>query len=194
MNLVPMVIERTSAGERSFDVISRVLQDRIIFMTGPVDDHMYELISAQIFILDREEGDISVYIHSPGGSVYAGYGIYNVMKTAKNDIRTYVSGQAASMGSFLAACGGTPGKRYMLPETTHMIHQPLGGYQGQATDIMIHAKNIEAMRERLERIYAESTGRSYEEIHAACDRDNYMTAEQSIKFGLADEILSPRNG
>lgn len=192
--LVPMVIQQTANGERSMDIFSRLLDERVIIMSGQVSDEMASVISAQLLYLENKGvGDIHIYINSPGGSVTAGMVIYNTMKHLKSDVSTVVTGMAASMGSFLAACGGTKGKRYLLPETEHMIHQPLisGGLGGQADDIMIHAKNIERTRERLERIYAECTGRTYEEVHNACNRDNYMLAKEAVEFGLADEIMYP---
>lgn len=195
-NLVPMVRSRTSEGERSMDLFSRLLEDRIIYMTGQVDDNMAELISGQILFLDnKSDDDIHIYIHSPGGSVDAGMVMYNTMLMARSDIVTTVTGMAASMGSFIAACGGTKGKRYMLQETQHMIHQPLcNGIGGQQTDIQIRADHIRETREKLERIYADCTGRSLEEVHKACDRDNFMTAKESLEFGLCDEILEPGKG
>ncbi|ASV44137.1 ATP-dependent Clp serine protease proteolytic subunit-like protein [Salicola phage SCTP-2] len=194
-NLVPMVLNRTSDGERSMDLYSRMLQDRIVFMTGEVNDHMAELISAQLLYLDNDSSDdIHVYIHSPGGSVDAGMVMYNTMRMARSEIVTTVTGIAASMGSFIAACGGTKGKRYMLPETQHMVHQPLGQASGQQSDIEIRARHIKQTRERLEKIYAECTGRSLEDINEACDRDNFMSAQEALDFGLCDEVLEPGEG
>lgn len=194
-NLVPMVLNRTSEGERSMDLYSRMLQDRIVFMTGQVDDNMAELLSAQLLYLDNDsDEDIHVYIHSPGGSVDAGMVIYNTMLMARSDIVTTVTGMAASMGSFIAACGGTKGKRYMLDQTQHMIHQPLGGFNGQSSDIEIHAEHIVQTRSKLENIYAKATGKSVEEVHAACDRDNFLTPQESLDFGLCDEVLVPGQG
>lgn len=191
--LVPMVIQRTSNGERSMDIYSRLLEERVIMMTGGVNDEMASLICAQLLYLENQDAnkDIHVYINSPGGSVTAGLAIYDTMKYVKPDITTVVTGIAASMGSFLAACGGTKGKRYMLPMAENMIHQPLGGFQGQSSDIEIHASHILRTRERLEKIYAECTGKTLEEIHAACDRDNYMLAEEAVAFGLADAVMYP---
>jgi len=191
--LVPMVIQRTSDGERSMDIFSRLLEERVIMLTGQVSDEMSSLICAQLLYLENQDAnkDIHVYINSPGGSVTAGLAMYDTMKHVKPDITTVVTGMAASMGSFLAACGGTKGKRFMLPMAENMIHQPLGGFQGQSSDIDIHAKHILRTRERLERIYAECTGRTYEEVNKACERDNYMTAEEAVEFGLADQIMYP---
>lgn len=192
--LVPMTIQQTANGERSMDIFSRLLDERVIFLSGPVNDEMASVICAQLLYLENKgKGDIHVYINSPGGSVTAGMVIYNTMRNVKCDISTVVTGMAASMGSFLAACGGTKGKRFMLPETEHMVHQPLGGFQGQSSDMEIHTKHILRTRKRLEEIYAECTGRSYEEIHQACDRDNYMLAEEAVEFGLADAILYPED-
>lgn len=188
-----MVIQRTSDGERSMDIFSRLLEERVIMLTGQVSDEMSSLICAQLLYLENQDAnkDIHVYINSPGGSVTAGLAMYDTMKHVKPDITTVVTGMAASMGSFLAACGGTKGKRFMLPMAENMIHQPLGGFQGQSSDIDIHAKHILRTRERLERIYAECTGRTYEEVNKACERDNYMTAEEAVEFGLADQIMYP---
>jgi len=189
--LVPMVIQRTSNGERSMDIYSRLLEERVIMMTGGVNDEMASLICAQLLYLENQDAnkDIHVYINSPGGSVTAGMAIYDTMKYVTPDITTVVTGMAASMGSFLAACGGTKGKRFMLPMAEHMIHQPLGGFQGQSSDIQIHSNHILRTRQRLEEIYADCTGKTLEEVHAACDRDNYMVAEEALAFGLVDEIM-----
>lgn len=190
--LVPMVIQQTANGERSMDIFSRLLEERVIILSGQVTDEMASVISAQLLYLENKgSSDIHIYINSPGGSVTAGMVMYNTMKHLKCDISTVVTGMAASMGSFLAACGGTKGKRYLLPETEHMIHQPLGGFQGQSSDMEIHTKHILRTRKRLEEIYAECTGRTYEEVHTACDRDNYMLAEEAVDFGLADAIMYP---
>lgn len=193
--LVPMVIQRTSDGERSMDIYSRLLNERVIMLTGGVNDDMASIICAQLLYLENDspEKDIHVYINSPGGSVTAGMAIFDTMRHVKPDVTTVVTGMAASMGSFLAACGGTKGKRYMLPMAEHMIHQPLGGFQGQSSDIEIHSNHILRTRKRLENIYAECTGRTYEEVHEACDRDNYMYAEEALEFGLIDEIMYPSN-
>lgn len=190
-NLVPMVLQRTSAGERSMDIFSLMLEKRIIYMTGEVNDQMSDVIMAQLQYLEFEdpESDITMYINSPGGSVTAGLAMYGTMKNLKCDVSTIVTGMAASMGSFIAACGGTQGKRYILAEAEHMCHQPLGGYQGQATDMMIAAQHIVRTREKLERIYSSATGKSLEEINKACDRDNWMDAQEAVDFGLADRIL-----
>lgn len=193
--LVPMVIQRTSDGERSMDIYSRLLNERVIMLTGGVNDDMASIICAQLLYLENDspEKDIHVYINSPGGSVTAGLAIFDTMRHVKPDITTVVTGMAASMGSFLAACGGTKGKRYMLPMAENMIHQPLGGFQGQSSDIEIHANHIQRTRKRLETIYAECTGKTLEEIHVACDRDNYMTADEAVEFGLADSVMYPSN-
>lgn len=190
--LVPMVVQRTSNGERSMDIFSRLLEERVIMINGQVTDEMSSLICAQLLYLENQDSskDIHVYINSPGGSVTAGLAMFDTMQFIKPDITTVVTGMAASMGSFLATCGGTKGKRFVLQNARTMIHQPSGGYQGQSTDIEIHTREILRMREQLERIYAESTGRTYEEIHKACDRDNYKTAQEAVDFGLADEILT----
>lgn len=193
--LVPMVIQRTSNGERSMDIYSRLLEERVIMMTGGVNDEMSSLICAQLLYLENQDAnkDIHVYINSPGGSVTAGLAIYDTMKYVTPDITTVVTGIAASMGSFLAACGGTKGKRFILPMGEHMIHQPLGGFQGQSSDIEIHSNHIMRTRKRLEEIYAESTGKTLEEVHRACDRDNYMVAEEALEFGLVDQIMDKNN-
>lgn len=190
-NLVPMVLQRSSAGERAVDIFSLMLEKRIIYMTGPVNDQMSDLIIAQLQYLEFEDptADIHMYINSPGGSVSSGIAMYGCMKNLKCDVSTIVTGMAASMGSFIAACGGTKGKRFILPYAEHMCHQPLGGTQGQSTDIMIAANHIVKTRTRLEKIYAEATGRTIEEVNAACDRDNWMDAEQSLEFGFVDKIL-----
>ena len=191
--LVPMVIQRTSDGKRSMDIYSRLLNERVIMLTGGVNDDMASIICAQLLYLENDspEKDIHVYINSPGGSVTAGMAIFDTMRHVKPDVTTVVTGMAASMGSFLAACGGTKGKRYMLPMAENMIHQPLGGFQGQSSDIEIHANHIQRTRKRLETIYAECTGKTLEEIHVACDRDNYMTADEAVEFGLADSVMYP---
>ena len=190
-----MVIQRTSNGERSMDIYSRLLEERVIMMTGGVNDEMSSLICAQLLYLENQDAnkDIHVYINSPGGSVTAGLAIYDTMKYVTPDITTVVTGIAASMGSFLAACGGTKGKRFILPMGEHMIHQPLGGFQGQSSDIEIHSNHIMRTRKRLEEIYAESTGKTLEEVHRACDRDNYMVAEEALEFGLVDQIMDKNN-
>lgn len=194
LGLVPMVIEQTSRGERSFDIYSRLLKERVIFMVGPVEDHMANLIVAQMLFLESEnpDKDIHLYINSPGGSVTAGLSIYDTMQFIKPDVSTMVIGQAASMGAFLLS-GGAKGKRYALPNSRVMIHQPSGGARGQATDIDIQAKEILIIREKLNRLMAEHTGQSIETIERDTERDNFMSAIQAMEYGLVDEVLSPRD-
>ncbi|MGB5395989.1 MAG: ATP-dependent Clp endopeptidase proteolytic subunit ClpP [Gammaproteobacteria bacterium] len=193
LNLVPMVVEQTSRGERSYDIYSRLLKERVIFIVGPIEDHMANLIVAQLLFLESEnpEKDISLYINSPGGSVTAGLAIYDTMQFIKPDISTLCIGQAASMGAILLA-GGTKEKRYALPHSRVMIHQPLGGYQGQATDIDIHAREILKVREQLNQLLAGHTGQSIEKIGQDTERDNFMGAETAKEYGLIDEVLSKR--
>jgi ATP-dependent Clp protease protease subunit len=193
LNLVPMVIEQTARGERAYDIYSRLLKERVVFVVGPVEDYMANVVVAQLLFLESEnpDKDIHLYINSPGGSVTAGLAIYDTMQFIKADVSTMCIGQAASMGAVLLA-GGTKGKRYCLPHSRMMIHQPLGGFQGQATDIDIHAKEILLVRERLNRILSEHTGQPMERIQADTDRDNFMGAEQSRDYGLIDEILVSR--
>ena len=195
MNLVPYVIERTAAGERSMDIYSRLLCDRIILVNGPIDENTSATVTAQLLLLESQDPkkDITMYINSPGGSVTAGLAIHDTMDYIKCDVATIVMGQAASMGSFLLS-SGTKGKRFALPNSESMIHQPLisGGIGGQQTDIMICAKNLERTRERLEKLLAENCGKSCDEIHAACERDNFMTPDDALKFGLIDESISKR--
>lgn len=188
--LVPIVIEQTAKGERSFDIYSRLLKERVIFLTGQVEDHMANLIVAQLLFLESEnpEKDIYIYINSPGGSVTAGLAIYDTMRYIKCDIATVCVGQAASMGAFLLS-GGTKGKRYCLPNARVMIHQPLGGFQGQATDFEIHAREILTIKEKLNRLMAEHTGKSYEEIVKGTERDNFLSAQQALEYGLVDTIF-----
>jgi ATP-dependent Clp protease, protease subunit len=188
--LVPIVIEQTAKGERSFDIYSRLLKERVIFLTGQVEDHMANLIVAQLLFLESEnpEKDIYIYINSPGGSVTAGLAIYDTMRYIKCDIATVCVGQAASMGAFLLS-GGTKGKRYCLPNARVMIHQPLGGFQGQATDFEIHAREILTVKEKLNRLMAEHTGKSYEEIISGTERDNFLSAQQALEYGLVDTIF-----
>ncbi|MFN6971191.1 MAG: ATP-dependent Clp endopeptidase proteolytic subunit ClpP [Rheinheimera sp.] len=188
--LVPIVIEQTAKGERSFDIYSRLLKERVIFLTGQVEDHMANLIVAQLLFLESEnpEKDIYIYINSPGGSVTAGLAIYDTMRYIKCDIATVCVGQAASMGAFLLS-GGTKGKRYILPNARVMIHQPLGGFQGQATDFEIHAREILTIKEKLNRLMAEHTGKSYEEIIKGTERDNFLSAQQALEYGLVDTIF-----
>ncbi|PIP81405.1 MAG: ATP-dependent Clp endopeptidase, proteolytic subunit ClpP [Gammaproteobacteria bacterium CG22_combo_CG10-13_8_21_14_all_40_8] len=192
--LVPMVVEQTSRGERSYDIYSRLLKERVIFLVGQVEDHMANLIVAQMLFLESEnpDKDIYLYINSPGGSVTAGLAIYDTMKFIKPDVSTLCMGQAASMGAFLLT-GGAKGKRYCLPNSRMMIHQPLGGFQGQASDIEIHAKEILFLRERLNQIMSNHTGHTLKEIEADTDRDNFMSAEVALKYGLIDAVIENRN-
>jgi ATP-dependent Clp protease protease subunit len=191
--LVPMVVEQTSRGERSYDIYSRLLKERVIFLTGQVEDHMANLVVAQLLFLESEnpDKDIFLYINSPGGSVTAGMSIYDTMQFIKPNVSTVCMGQAASMGAFLLA-GGAPGKRYALPNSRVMIHQPLGGFQGQASDIQIHAQEILSIKNKLNRLLAEHTGQPLEVIERDTDRDNFMSAEQSVEYGLVDAVLSHR--
>lgn len=191
--LVPMVIEQTARGERSFDIYSRLLKERIIFLVGTVEDHMANLVVAQLLFLEAEnpDKDIHLYINSPGGSVTAGLSIYDTMQFIKPDVSTMCIGQAASMGSFLLSAGAK-GKRYCLPNARTMIHQPSGGAQGQASDIHIQAQEILKIRARLNEIMAYHTGQTVETIAADTERDNFMTAEQSAEYGLVDQVLTAR--
>ncbi|WP_240220844.1 ATP-dependent Clp endopeptidase proteolytic subunit ClpP [Rheinheimera hassiensis] len=191
--LVPMVIEQTAKGERSYDIYSRLLKERVIFLTGQVEDHMANLIVAQLLFLESEnpEKDIYIYINSPGGSVTAGLSIYDTMRYIKPDIATVCVGQAASMGAFLLS-GGTKGKRYCLPNARVMIHQPLGGFQGQATDFEIHAREILSIKEKLNRLMAEHCDKSYEQVCKDTERDNFLSAQQALDYGLVDAILTNR--
>ncbi|MBT3022460.1 MAG: ATP-dependent Clp endopeptidase proteolytic subunit ClpP [Candidatus Thiodiazotropha sp. (ex Lucina aurantia)] len=193
--MVPIVIEQTARGERSFDIYSRLLKERVIFLVGPVEDHMANLVVAQLLFLESEnpDKDIHLYINSPGGSVTAGLSIYDTMQFVRPDVSTMCIGQAASMGALLLA-GGAKGKRYCLPNSRMMIHQPLGGFQGQATDIEIHAKEILLLRERLNSILAHHTGQSLEKIGEDTERDNFMGGEESVAYGLIDSVLSNREG
>lgn len=193
LNLVPMVIEQTPRGERSYDIYSRLLKERVIFIVGQVEDHMANLVVAQLLFLESEnpDKDISIYINSPGGSVTAGLAIYDTMQFIKPDISTLCIGQAASMGAVLLAAG-TKGKRFSLPHSRVMIHQPLGGYQGQASDIEIHAKEILKIREQLNQLLADHSGQSIETIDSDTERDNFMGAEEAVKYGLVDEVLKSR--
>ncbi len=193
MNLVPMVVEQTSRGERAYDIYSRLLKERVIFLVGPVEDHMANLIAAQILFLESEnpDKDIHLYINSPGGSVSAGLSIYDTMQFVKPDVSTMCLGQAASMGALLLA-GGAKGKRFALPHARMMIHQPLGGFQGQATDIDIHAREILRTRDRLNDILAKHTGQPLDKIQADTDRDFFMSSEESVEYGLIDEVLTTR--
>lgn len=191
--LIPMVIEQTAKGERSFDIYSRLLKERIVFLTGQVEDHMANLIVAQLLFLESEDPDkdIYLYINSPGGVVTAGMSIYDTMQYIRPDVCTICSGQACSMGSFLLAAG-TPGKRFSLPSSRIMIHQPLGGFSGQASDIEIHARETLRIKDELNKKLALHTGKSMAEIIAATDRDNFLSAEEAKEFGLIDEILTKR--
>ena len=192
-NLVPMVVEQTSRGERAYDIYSRLLKERIIFLVGPVEDYSANLIVAQLLFLESENPtkDISLYINSPGGSVTAGMSIYDTMQFVKPDISTLCVGQAASMGAILL-CGGAQKKRYALPNSRVMIHQPLGGVQGQATDIDIQAKDILLVRKRLNGILAKITGQTLQKIESDTERDNFMTSPEAMKYGLIYEILESR--
>lgn len=191
--LVPMVIEQTPKGERSFDIYSRLLKERVIFLCGQVEDHMANLIVAQLLFLESEspEKDIFIYINSPGGSVTAGMAIYDTMKFIKPNISTVCIGQAASMGAFLLSAG-EKGKRYCLPNARVMIHQPLGGFQGQASDFEIHAKEILHIKEKLNRLMSEHTGQPLEKVCEDTDRDNFLSAESAVEYGLVDSILEQR--
>ncbi len=193
VGLIPMVIEQTARGERSFDIYSRLLKERVVFLVGPVEDYMANVVVAQLLFLEAEnpDKDIHLYINSPGGSVTAGMSIYDTMQFIKPDVSTMCIGQACSMGAFLLA-GGAKGKRYCLPNSRTMIHQPSGGAQGQATDILIHAEEIIKIRQRLNEIMAEHTGQPVETIARETERDNFMSAEQSKAFGLIDEVLDRR--
>ena len=191
--LVPMVVEQTARGERSYDIYSRLLKERIIFVVGQVEDHMANLIVAQLMFLEAEnpEKDIHLYINSPGGSVTAGMSIYDTMQFIKPDVNTVCIGQACSMGAFLLAAG-VKGKRYCLPNSQVMIHQPSGGAQGQATDILIQAENIKGTKDRLNRILAMHCSKTVEEVAADTERDNFMDSGQALEYGLIDEVLEKR--
>jgi ATP-dependent Clp protease protease subunit len=191
--LVPMVVEQTSRGERSYDIYSRLLKERVIFLVGQVEDHMANLVVAQLLFLEAEnpDKDIHLYINSPGGSVTAGMSIYDTMQFIKPDVSTMCIGQAASMGALLLT-GGAKGKRFCLPNSRMMIHQPLGGYQGQATDIEIHTKEILNIRDKLNRIMSTHTGQNLETIAADTDRDNFMEGSQAVAYGLIDTVLDKR--
>jgi len=195
-NLVPIVLEQTSRGERSYDIYSRLLKDRIVMLDTDVNSHSASLIVAQMLFLEAEDPDkdILFYINSPGGSVTAGMSIYDTMNYIKCDVTTIVMGQAASMGSCLAQAGA-PGKRYILPNARHMIHQPLGGAEGQATDIEIHAREILRWKDVLTNIYVKhnSAGKTFEDLRNDMERDNFMTAEQSVAYGLADKVINKRD-
>ena len=190
---MPMVVEQSARGERAYDIYSRLLKERVVFCVGPVEDHMANLIVAQLLFLESEnpDKDVHLYINSPGGSVTAGLAIYDTMQFIRPHVTTMCVGQAASMGALLLA-GGEKGKRYALPHSRVMIHQPLGGFQGQATDIEIHAKEILLIREKLNKILAHHTGQDLERIGLDTDRDNFMSAEQSVAYGLIDQVLDRR--
>ena len=192
--LVPMVVEQTPRGERAYDIYSRLLKERVIFLTGPIDDVVTNLVVAQLLFLEAEnpDKDISLYINSPGGSVTAGLSIYDTMQFIKPDISTLCVGQAASMGSFLLAAG-EKGKRFSLPNSRIMVHQPSAGYEGQATDIEIHAKEILALKDRLNKIYSKHTKKSESDIKKALERDKFMTPEEAKQFGLIDEVVAKRS-
>ena len=192
-NLIPMVVEQSSRGERAYDIYSRLLKERIIFLVGPINDSVASLVTAQLLFLESEnpKKEIYLYINSPGGLVTSGLGIYDTMQYVKPDISTLCIGQAASMGSFLLAAG-EKGKRYSLPNSRIMVHQPSAGFQGQATDIQIHAKEILSLKERLNKIYSKHTGKSVDEIANALERDNFMTADDAKKFGLIDSVVEKR--
>ncbi|MEE9358607.1 ATP-dependent Clp endopeptidase proteolytic subunit ClpP [Candidatus Vondammii sp. HM_W22] len=193
LGLIPMVVEQTARGERSYDIYSRLLKERVIFLVGPVEDHMANLVVAQLLFLESEnpDKDIHIYVNSPGGSVSAGLAIYDTMQFIRCDVSTMCIGQAASMGALLLA-GGAIGKRFCLPNSRVMIHQPLGGFQGQASDIAIHAKEILELRERLNKILADHTGQPIEEIEKDTERDNFMSGDEAAAYGLIDEVLSQR--
>ena len=192
--LVPMVVEQSNKGERAYDIYSRLLKERIIFLTGQINDSVASLVTAQLLFLEAEDPkkEIYLYINSPGGLVTAGLGIYDTMQYIKPEISTLCIGQAASMGSFLLAAGAK-GKRYSLPNSRIMVHQPSAGFQGQATDIEIHTKEVLSLKKRLNEIYSKHTGKSVEEIKSALERDNFMTAELAKSFGLVDEVVEKRS-
>ena len=192
-NLVPMVVEQSNKGERAYDIYSRLLKERIIFLVGPINDNVASLVTAQLLFLESEDPkkEIYLYINSPGGLVTAGLGIYDTMQYIKPDVSTLCIGQAASMGSFLLAAG-KKGKRYSLPNSRIMVHQPSAGFQGQATDIEIHANEVLALKKRLNEIYSKHTGKTVEDVKKALERDNFMTPESAKEFGLIDEVVEKR--
>ena len=194
MPLVPIVIEQTSKGERSYDIFSRLLKDRIIMLEGPIGEHTSSVLCAQLLFLESQDSkkDITLYINSPGGLITAGMAIYDTMQYVRSDLQTIVIGQAASMGSLLASAG-TKGKRFMLPHSRHMIHQPLGGTRGQATDIEIHAREIIRWKDELTKIYEKHTGQPLDKLKADMERDKFMTSEEAVKYGLADKIVKSRD-
>ena len=191
--LVPMVVEQSSRGERAYDIYSRLLKERIVFVVGPINDTVASLVTAQLLFLESEDPkkEISLYINSPGGLVTAGLGIYDTMQYIKPEVNTLCIGQAASMGSFLLAAGAK-GKRFSLPNSRIMVHQPSAGFQGQATDIEIHANEVLSLKKRLNEIYSKHTGKSVDEIKSALERDNFMTAETAKSFGLIDQVVEKR--
>ena len=193
-NLVPMVVEQSNRGERAYDIYSRLLKERIIFLTGQINDNIASLVTAQLLFLEAEDPkkEIYLYINSPGGLVTAGLGIYDTMQYVKPDISTLCIGQAASMGSFLLSAG-KKGKRFSLPNSRIMVHQPSAGFQGQATDIEIHANEVLALKKRLNEIYSKHTGKTVDEIKTALERDNFMTADSAKSFGLIDEVVEKRS-
>ena len=193
-NLVPMVVEQSNKGERAYDIYSRLLKERIIFLTGQINDNVASLVTAQLLFLEAEDPkkEIYLYINSPGGLVTAGLGIYDTMQYIKPDISTLCIGQAASMGSFLLSAG-TKGKRISLPNSRIMVHQPSAGFQGQATDIEIHANEVLSLKKRLNEIYSKHTGKTVEEVKSALERDNFMTADVAKEFGLIDEVVEKRS-
>ena len=192
--LIPMVVEQSNKGERAYDIYSRLLKERIIFLTGQINDNVASLVTAQLLFLEAEDPkkEIYLYINSPGGLVTAGLGIYDTIQYVKPDISTLCIGQAASMGSFLLAAG-TKGKRFSLPNSRVMVHQPSAGFQGQVTDIEIHANEVSSLKKRLNEIYSKHTGKSVDEVKAALERDNFMTAEVAKDFGLIDEVVEKRS-
>jgi ATP-dependent Clp protease protease subunit len=193
LGLVPMVIEQSGRGERAYDIYSRLLKERVIFLVGPVEENTANLVVAQMLFLESEnpDKDINFYINSPGGSIAAGFAIYDTMQFIKPDVSTLCVGMAASMGAFLLAAGAK-GKRFALPNSTVLIHQPLGGFQGQASDIAIHAKYILSLRERLNRLFAQHTGKPIAQIERDTDRDNFLTPDESVEYGLIDKVLRNR--
>ena len=192
-NLIPMVVEQTNKGERAYDIYSRLLKERIVFLVGPVNDNIASLVTAQLLFLESEnpKKQINFYINSPGGLVTSGLGIYDTMQYINSPVSTLCIGQASSMGSFLLSAG-EKGKRFSLPNSRIMVHQPSAGYQGQATDIQIHAKEILSLKDRLNKIYAKHTGKSIDEISSALERDNFMTPDEAKKFGLIDSVVDKR--
>lgn len=195
LGLVPMVVEQSARGERSYDIYSRLLKERVIFLVGPVEDNVANLVVAQLLFLESEnpDKDIHLYINSPGGSVTAGMAMYDTMQFIKPDVSTMCIGQAASMGALLLA-GGAAGKRFALPNSRVMIHQPLGGFQGQASDVEIHAREILSIKHKLNEILAEHTGQSLDKIAEDTDRDNFLSASEAVEYGLIDQVLSSRGG